>query len=81
MKSTEKYKTFVPREKEGIKADEYGKESLVTISYRIKFIDRGRFLASSLSNLVDNLAEGTHKIKYKDCDCFLEYEKVSRIIH
>ena len=31
-------------------------------------------MASSLSNLVDNLAEGIHKIKCKDCDCFLEYE-------
>ena len=46
-------------------------------------------MASSLSNLVNNLAEGIHKtkckyrhdnkkcescgIKYKDCDCFLEY--------
>ena len=34
-----------------------------------------RFFASSLSNLVDNLAKGIHKIKCKDCDCFLEYEK------
>ena len=33
-------------------------------------------MASSLSNLVDNIAEGTHKIKCKDCDCFLEYESV-----
>ena len=33
-------------------------------------------MASSLSNLVDNLAEVIHKIKYKDCDCFLEYESV-----
>ena len=31
-------------------------------------------MASSLSNLVDNLAEGIHKIKCQDCDCFLEYE-------
>ena len=31
-------------------------------------------MASSLSNLVDNLREGIHKIKCKDCDCFLEYE-------
>ena len=46
-------------------------------------------MASSLSNLVKNLVEGIHKIKssygqddkkcktcgikYKDCDCFLEY--------
>ena len=33
-------------------------------------------MASSLSNLVDNLAEGTHKTRCKDCDCFLEYENV-----
>ena len=33
-------------------------------------------MASSLSNLVDNLAEGVHKIKYKDCNCFLEYENI-----
>ena len=31
-------------------------------------------MASSLSNLVDNITEGTHKIKCTDCDCFLEYE-------
>ena len=33
-------------------------------------------MATSLSNLIDNLTEGIHKIKYKDCDCFLEYESV-----
>ena len=47
-------------------------------------------MASSLSNLVNNLSEGIHKIKYKlghddkkcetyriehkYCDCFLEYK-------
>ena len=31
----------------------------------------------TLSNVVDNLAEGIHKIKCKDCECFLE---VSRTI-
>ena len=40
----------------------------------IKFTDNARFVASSLANLVDSLAEGIHKIKCKDCDCFLEYE-------
>ena len=35
-----------------------------------------RFMASSLSNLVDNLAEEIPKIKYINCDCFLEYESV-----
>ena len=33
-------------------------------------------MTTSLSNLVDNLAEGIHKIKCKDCDCFLEYQCV-----
>ena len=33
-------------------------------------------MASSLSNLVNNLTEGIHKIKRKDLDCFLEYESV-----
>ena len=33
-------------------------------------------MATLLSNVVANLAEGIHKIKYKDCNCFLEYESV-----
>ena len=49
-------------------------------------------MTSSLSNLVDNLAEGIHKIKckhrhdnrkcemcgikYKDCECCLEYTNI-----
>ena len=33
-------------------------------------------MASSLSNLVDNLTERIHKVKCKDCDRFLEYESV-----
>ena len=34
-------------------------------------------MASSLSNLVDNLAEEIHKIKFKDCDYVFEYESVN----
>ena len=41
---------------------------------KIKFIDSARFMASSLPNLVDNLVEGIHKIKWKVCNFFLEYE-------
>ena len=59
-----------------IKIDKDGNESVETISYKIKFINTVRFIATSLSNLVDNLAEGIHKVKCKDCDCFLEYESV-----
>ena len=33
-------------------------------------------MASSLTNLVTNLTEGIHKIKYKYCNCFLEFESV-----
>ena len=75
--NTEKYKTFsVLIENQGTKADEDGSESIETISYKIKFVDSARFMASSLPNLVDNLAEGIKKIKCKDCECFLEYEGV-----
>ena len=59
------------------------------ISSVLQFIDSARFMASSLSNLVNNLSEGIHRIKckfghddkkcetcgikYKYCDFFLEY--------
>ena len=49
---------------------------MITISYEINITDSARFMVSSLSNFVDNLADGTHKIKCTDCDCFLEYESV-----
>ena len=55
------------------KNDKDGNESVVTISYKIKFIDSARFMATSSSHLVDNLTERIQKIKCKDCDCFLEY--------
>ena len=33
-------------------------------------------MASLLWNLVDSLAEGIHKIKCEDCDCFLKYKSI-----
>ena len=76
-KNTEKYNLFsVPIEKEVIKIDKDGNENVVTISYKMEFIDSARFMETSLPNLVDNLTEGIHKIKCKDCDCFLEYESI-----
>ena len=75
--NTEKYKNFsVPIEKVVTKIDKDGNESVATTSYKIEFIDSGKFMATSLSNLADNLTEGIHKIKCKYCYCFLEYESV-----
>ena len=37
-------------------------------------------MASSLSNLVDNLTEEIHTTKCKDCDCFFEYERIKDIL-
>ena len=55
----------------------------------LQFIDSARFMSSSLSNLVSNFSEGIHRIKckfrhddkkcetcrikYKYCNCLLEY--------
>ena len=50
--------------------------NIISISYDIKFTDSARFMASELLNLGDNLAELNHKIKSKNCDCFLENESV-----
>ena len=35
------------------------------------------FMASSLSNHVDNLIEGIHKFKWKDCASCFKYESLS----
>ena len=89
--NTEKYITFtVPIEKEVTRIDKNGEEITKNISYILQFIDSARFMASSLSNLVNNLSERIHKIKckyenndrkcetcgikYKYCNCFLEYK-------
>ena len=62
--NTEKYITFtVPIEKEVTKIDKNGEEITKNISYILQFIDSARFMASSLSNLVNNLFEGIHRIK------------------
>ena len=73
MENTETYKTFmIPIGKKVIKIVEDGNESVVTLYYKIKFIASERFMATSLSNLVDNLREEILKIKCKDFNCFLE---------
>ena len=58
--------------------------------YILQFIDNGRFMAGSLSNLINNSSKRIHKtkckhrnndkkcencgIKYKHSDCFFEYK-------
>ena len=72
-----KIKTFsVPIKKEVAKIDKDANKSVQPISCKIKFIDSMRFMAT-ISKLVDNLAEGLHKIKCKECGCSLEYESVN----
>ena len=88
--NTEEYITFtVPIEKEVTRIDKNGVEITKNISYILQFIHSATFMASSFSNLVNNLFEGIHRIKckcghddekcetceikYKYYDCFLEY--------
>ena len=79
----------VPIEKRSTRIDKNEEEITKNISYILQLIDGAKFMASSLPNLANNLSEGMHKIKckfehdeksckpceikYKCCDCFLEY--------
>ena len=59
--NTEKYTTFsVPVKKKIENKD-------IEITYKIKFFDSYRFMATSLSKLVDNLTEDIHGDKCVDC--------------
>ena len=69
--NTEKYITFsVPIKKKIQNKD-------LEITYKIKFIESYRFMASSLSKLVDNLSEGIHNNKCSDCGSNLDYIKIT----
>ena len=62
--NTEKHITStVPIEKEVARIDKNGKEITKKMSYILQFVDSARFLPISLSNLVNNLSEGLHRIK------------------
>ena len=68
--NTEKYITFsVPIKKKIENKD-------IEITYKIKFINSFRFMATSLSKLVDNLTEDIHGDKCIDCKSDLSYMKV-----
>ena len=68
--NTEKYITFsVPIKKKIENKD-------IEITCKIKFIDSYRFMATSLSKLVDNLTEDIHGDKRVDCKSDLSYMKV-----
>ena len=68
--NTEKYITFsVPIKKKIENKD-------MEITYKIKFIDSFRFMATSLSKLVDNLTEGIHNDKCINCISDISYMKV-----
>ena len=64
--NTGKYKIFiVPIENEVAKIDKNGEGITKNISCILQFIHCARFMASSLSNLVNDLSEGMHRIKCK----------------
>ena len=68
--NTEKYITFsVPIKKKIENKD-------IEITYKIKFIDSYRFMATPLSKLVDNLTENIYGDKCVDCKSDISYMKV-----
>ena len=76
-KNTDKYITFsVPIKKEITNIDKDSNDKIMKISCKIKFIDSFRFMSSSLSNFVDNLAEGLHSDKCTGCKSCLGYMSI-----
>ena len=67
--NTEKYIIFSVPIKKKIE------NKYIEITYKIKFIDSYRFMAMSLSKLVDNLSEGIHNNKCVDRESCLDYIK------
>ena len=45
------------------------------ITYKTKFVDSFRFMATSLSKLVDSLTEGIHNDKCINCKSDISYMK------
>ena len=82
----EEYITFtVPIEKEVTRVDTNREEMTNNISSILQFINSARFMASSLSNLANNLSEGIHRIKYvhddKKCKtCGIKYKYCNSVL-
>ena len=64
--NTEKYITFSVPIKNG-----------KTITYKIIFIDSAKFMVISVWSLADNIADGRHKDKCKNCKSGLQYGTVN----
>ena len=74
--NTEKYSSYsVKINKKITKKDEDGNEKIVNIPYRLKFIDRYRFMSASFANHVDNLSNRLHNNRFVDCKSGLDYMK------
>ena len=66
MENTEKFITFtIPIEKEVARTDKDREEITKNISYILQIIEDTRCMASTLSNLLNNLSEQIHRIKYE----------------
>ena len=64
MRNTEKCITFVvPIEKEVKRIDKNREEMEKNICYVLQLIGSAKYMASSLSNVVNNLSDGIHRIK------------------
>ena len=64
--NTDKYITFtVPIVKEVTKIGKNGEKTTKSMSFVSQFIGSGRFMPSSLSNLVKNLSERIRRVKCK----------------
>ena len=59
-KHQKKHNLYISNRKKVTRIDKNGEEITKNISNTLQFIDSARFLASSISNLVNNLFEGIH---------------------
>ena len=75
LEETSKSTKPFPIKKEILKTDKDDNENVETNLTKSSYLI-AKFMASSLSSIVDNLAEGIHKTKCKSCGIFLKYKHV-----